>query len=56
MRADVDEVCAGADTGRRQVPGSCQATAYYIAAEAFTNAPKYAEASAVDIVIERVGG
>ena len=24
-------------------PGSCQATAYYVAAEAFTNAPKYAD-------------
>ena len=44
--------CSAAD-GR--FPGSCQATAYYIAAEAFTNAPKYAEASAVDIVIERSG-
>jgi signal transduction histidine kinase len=36
-----------------RLPGSCEATAYYVAAEAFTNAAKHAAASAVDILIER---
>ena len=31
-------------------------TAYYVAAEAFTNAAKHAAASAVDILIERADG
>ena len=39
-----------------RLPGSCEATAYYVAAEAFTNAAKHAAASAVDILIERVDG
>jgi signal transduction histidine kinase len=34
-------------------PGLTEATAYYVAAEAFTNAAKHARASAVDIFIER---
>jgi signal transduction histidine kinase len=42
------------DDGR--LPGSCEATAYYVAAEAFTNAAKHAKASAVDICIERADG
>jgi signal transduction histidine kinase len=33
-----------------RLPGSCEATAYYVAAEAFTNAAKHAAASAVDIL------
>jgi signal transduction histidine kinase len=37
-------------------PGSCEVTAYYVAAEAFTNAAKYANASAVDILIEAADG
>jgi len=41
-------------TGR--LPGSCEVTAYYVAAEAFTNAAKHANASAVDILIEQAGG
>ena len=40
----------------RRLPGSCEITAYYVAAEAFTNAAKHASASAVDIVIEEAGG
>ena len=39
-----------------RLPGSCEATAYYVAAEAFTNAAKHAKASAVDILIERADG
>src|ERR1700729_57556 len=39
-----------------RLPGSCEATAYYVAAEAFTNAAKHAEASAVDILIGRADG
>jgi signal transduction histidine kinase len=39
-----------------RLPGSCEVTAYYVAAEAFTNAAKHAGASAVDIVIEQPGG
>jgi signal transduction histidine kinase len=39
-----------------RLPGCCEATAYYVAAEAFTNAAKHAAASAVDILIERVDG
>jgi signal transduction histidine kinase len=39
-----------------RLPGPCEATAYYVAAEAFTNAAKHAEASAVDILIERADG
>jgi signal transduction histidine kinase len=39
-----------------RLPGSCEATAYYVAAEAFTNAAKHAAASAVDILIERADG
>ena len=42
-------------TGGR-LPGSCEITAYYVAAEAFTNAAKHAGASAVDIVIEEAAG
>jgi signal transduction histidine kinase len=38
-----------------RLPGSCEITAYYVAAEAFTNAAKHASASAVDIVIEEAG-
>lgn len=47
---------------RVQVPGdgrfpvSCEVTAYYVAAEAFTNAAKHASASAVDIFIEEADG
>jgi signal transduction histidine kinase len=37
-------------------PGSCEATAYYVAAEAFTNAAKHAQATGVDIVIEQADG
>jgi signal transduction histidine kinase len=39
-----------------RLPGACEITAYYVAAEAFTNAAKHAGASAVDIVIEEAGG
>jgi predicted ATPase/signal transduction histidine kinase len=39
-----------------RLPGSCEVTAYYVAAEAFTNAAKHASASAVDILIEEAGG
>jgi signal transduction histidine kinase len=39
-----------------RLPGPCEITAYYVAAEAFTNAAKHADASAVDIVIEEAGG
>jgi signal transduction histidine kinase len=39
-----------------RLPASCEITAYYVAAEAFTNAAKHADASAVDIVIEQAGG
>ena len=39
-----------------RLPASCEVTAYYVAAEAFTNAAKHADASAVDIVIEEDGG
>jgi signal transduction histidine kinase len=39
-----------------RLPGPCEITAYYVAAEAFTNAAKHADASAVDIVIEQAGG
>jgi signal transduction histidine kinase len=39
-----------------RLPGSCEVTAYYVAAEAFTNAAKHADASAVDIMIEEAGG
>jgi signal transduction histidine kinase len=39
-----------------RLPGASEATAYYVAAEAFTNAVKHAEASAVDIIIERADG
>jgi signal transduction histidine kinase len=39
-----------------RLPASCEATAYYVAAEAFTNAAKHAAASAVDILVERAGG
>jgi signal transduction histidine kinase len=40
----------------RRFPGSCEVTAYYVAAEAFTNAAKHANASAVDILIEEADG
>jgi signal transduction histidine kinase len=40
----------------RRLPVSCEVTAYYVAAEAFTNAAKHAGASAVDIVVEEAGG
>jgi signal transduction histidine kinase len=39
-----------------RLPGSCEITAYYVAAEAFTNAAKHANASAVDILLEEAGG
>jgi signal transduction histidine kinase len=39
-----------------RLPGPCEITAYYVATEAFTNAAKHADASAVDIVIEETGG
>jgi predicted ATPase/signal transduction histidine kinase len=39
-----------------RLPGSCQITAYYVAAEAFSNAATHADASAVDILIERAAG
>jgi signal transduction histidine kinase len=39
-----------------RLPASCEVTAYYVAAEAFTNAAKHAGASAVDIVLEQEGG
>ena len=39
-----------------RLPGSCEITAYYVAAEAFTNAAKHANASAVDILIEESDG
>jgi signal transduction histidine kinase len=42
------------DDGR--LPASSEATAYYVAAEAFTNAAKHAAASTVDILIERADG
>jgi signal transduction histidine kinase/thioredoxin reductase len=38
-----------------RLPAASEATAYYVAAEAFTNAAKHAAASAVDILIERAG-
>jgi signal transduction histidine kinase len=39
-----------------RLPVSCEVTAYYVAAEAFTNAAKHASASAVDILIEEAAG
>jgi signal transduction histidine kinase len=39
-----------------RLPSACEITAYYVAAEAFTNAAEHANASAVDIVIEEAGG
>jgi signal transduction histidine kinase len=39
-----------------RLPDSCEITAYYVAAEAFTNAAKHANASAVDIFIEKADG
>jgi signal transduction histidine kinase len=39
-----------------RLPASCEVTAYYVAAEAFTNAAKHAAASAVDILIEEADG
>ncbi|HMD25147.1 MAG TPA: GAF domain-containing protein, partial [Streptosporangiaceae bacterium] len=39
-----------------RLPGWCEVTAYYVAAEAFTNAAKHADASAVDIVIAEADG
>jgi signal transduction histidine kinase len=39
-----------------RLPASCEVTAYYVAAEAFTNAAKHANASAVDILIEETDG
>ena len=39
-----------------RLPGPCEITAYYVASEAFSNAAKHADASAVDIVIEQAGG
>jgi signal transduction histidine kinase len=39
-----------------RLPGSCEITAYYVASEAFTNAAKHANASAVDILIEEADG
>ena len=40
----------------RRLSGPCKITAYYVAAEAFTNAAKHANASAVDILIEEADG
>jgi signal transduction histidine kinase len=40
----------------RRLPVSCEVTAYYVAAEAFTNAAKHAQASGVDILIEEANG
>ena len=40
----------------RRLPGPGEITAYYVAAEAFTNAAKHADASEVDILIEEAGG
>jgi signal transduction histidine kinase/tetratricopeptide (TPR) repeat protein len=39
-----------------KLPGSCEVTAYYVAAEAFTNVAKHAHASTVDILLNEVGG
>jgi signal transduction histidine kinase len=39
-----------------RLPASCEVTAYYVAVEAFTNAAKHANASAVDIIIEQSDG
>jgi signal transduction histidine kinase len=39
-----------------RLPGSCEITAYYVAAEAFTNRAKHGKASAVDILIEQADG
>jgi len=39
-----------------RLPGFCEAAAYYVAAEAFTNAAEHAAASAVDILIGRADG
>ena len=39
-----------------RLPRSCEVTAYYVVAEAFTNAAKHANASAVDILIEEAAG
>jgi predicted ATPase/signal transduction histidine kinase len=39
-----------------RLPRPCDITAYYVAAEAFTNAAKHAVASAVDILIDEAGG
>jgi GAF domain-containing protein len=39
-----------------RLPSSAEITAYYVAAEAFTNAAKHANASAVDILIEEADG
>jgi signal transduction histidine kinase len=39
-----------------RLTGPCEITAYYVAAEAFTNAAKHARASAVDILIEEAYG
>jgi signal transduction histidine kinase len=39
-----------------RLPGSFEATAYYVAAEAFTNAVKHAAASSVDVLIEGTDG
>ena len=39
-----------------RLPSSCEVTAYYVAAEAFTNAAKHARASAVDILIQEADG
>jgi signal transduction histidine kinase len=39
-----------------RLPRTCEVTAYYVAAEAFTNAATHAGASAVDIVIEQADG
>lgn len=45
----------GADAGRRQAPGHCEATRMTLAAGPFTNA-KHADDSAVGILIERADG
>jgi signal transduction histidine kinase len=40
---------------RERPPASVEATAYFIVAEALTNAARYADASAVDVRIRLVG-
>ena len=55
-RAGPPLTTAGPGAGARPLPDWCEVTAYYLAAEAFTNAATHANASAVDIVIEEADG